>query len=185
MKITPTELPEVLLIQPDVHRDERGFFLESFHAERYAQAGLEAVFVQDNHSRSGRGTLRGLHAQLERPQGKLVRVTRGEVYDVAVDIRRDSPRFGRFAGAMLTAEGFEQLWIPEGFAHGFCVLSESAELEYKCTDFYDPGSEITIAWDDPGIGIPWPVQDPLLSEKDRKGLRLAECPPDRLPRYGA
>lgn len=183
MKIIPTDLPEILLIHPDVYRDDRGFFLESFHAERYREAGIEAAFVQDNHSRSGRDTLRGLHVQLARPQGKLIRVLQGEIFDVAVDIRHGSPSFGRHVGVRLSAEGFEQLWIPEGFAHGFCVLSESAEIEYKCTDFYDPSSELTIAWDDPALGIEWPVGSPRLSEKDRKGKRLAECAPDALPRY--
>jgi len=183
LKTTPTELPEILLIQPDVHRDERGFFVETFHAERYRKAGLTKPFVQDNHSRSARGTLRGLHVQIARPQGKLVRVTQGEVFDVAVDIRRGSPNFGRFIGAVLSAEGFEQLWIPEGFAHGFCVLSEFAELQYKCTDVYDPTSELTIAWNDPEIGIRWPTEEPLLSEKDRGGIRLADCALDRLPSY--
>jgi dTDP-4-dehydrorhamnose 3,5-epimerase len=184
LKTTPTDLPDVLLIHPAVHRDDRGFFLETYHAERYEKAGLSKPFVQDNHSRSARGTLRGLHAQIERPQGKLVRVTQGEVLDVAVDIRHGSPTFGQHVGVVLTAEGFEQLWIPEGFAHGFCVLSETAELQYKCTDFYDPTSELTIAWDDPDIGIRWPAEEPpLLSEKDRLGIRLADCATDLLPHY--
>lgn len=183
MKTTPTELPEVLLIHPDVHRDDRGFFVESFHAERYASVGIAEPFVQDNHSRSTRGTLRGLHAQVSQPQGKLVRVTQGEVFDVAVDIRRDSPTFGRHVGVVLGAEDFSQLWIPEGFAHGFCVLSETAELQYKCTRPYDPSSELTIAWNDPEIAIHWPVDTPTLSEKDRAGFRLSECSADQLPRY--
>lgn len=183
MKTTATELPEVLLIHPDVHRDERGFFLETYHAARYAGAGIEAPMVQDNHSRSARGTLRGLHAQVARPQGKLIRVTQGEVFDVAVDIRAGSPTFGRHVGVRLSAEGFEQLWIPEGFAHGFCVLSETAELQYKCTGFYDPSSEITIAWDDPDIAIRWPVDAPLLSAKDRSGTRLRDFATRDLPSY--
>lgn len=183
MKTTPTDLPEVLLIVPDVHRDDRGFFVETFHASRYQEAGLDAPFVQDNHSRSVRGTVRGLHAQIARPQGKLVRVTQGEVFDVAVDIRRGSPTFGRHVSALLTAEGFEQLWIPEGFAHGLCVISETAELQYKCTDFYDPTSELTIAWNDPEIGIPWPVERPLLSAKDRDATNLGDCAPELLPAY--
>ena len=183
MKITPTELPEVLLIEPDVHRDDRGFFLETWHAKKYAEAGLDARFVQDNHSRSSHGTLRGLHAQLVRPQGKLVRASQGEILDVAVDIRRGSPRFGRYVARTLTADDFRQLWIPEGFAHGFCVLSETAELQYKCTDLYDPTGEITIAWDDPAIGIDWPIDEPLLSGKDRAGRRLAELGADELPSY--
>ncbi len=183
MQITPTELNDVLLIRPDVHRDDRGFFLESFNAERYADAGLEVSFVQHNHSQSRLGTLRGLHIQLARPQGKLIRVTQGEVFDVAVDVRRGSPHFGRHVGVVLSADGFEQLWIPEGFAHGFCVLSESAEIQYSCTDYYDPTSELSIAWDDPAIGIHWPIENPVLSEKDRKGNLLADCPPELLPSY--
>jgi dTDP-4-dehydrorhamnose 3,5-epimerase len=183
LKTTPTDLPEVLLIVPDVHRDSRGFFAETYHASRYQEAGLGAPFVQDNHSRSGRGTLRGLHAQIARPQGKLVRVTQGEVFDVAVDIRRGSPSFGRYVSALLTADGFEQLWIPEGFAHGFCVISETAELQYKCTDFYDPTSELTIAWNDPDIGIRWPVERPLLSAKDRDARNLSDCAMELLPAY--
>ncbi|HEB90777.1 MAG TPA: dTDP-4-dehydrorhamnose 3,5-epimerase [Deltaproteobacteria bacterium] len=181
MKITPTELPEVLLIEPDVHRDDRGFFLETWHAGKYAEAGLDVRFVQDNHSRSQRGTLRGLHAQIARPQGKLVRATIGEILDVAVDIRRGSPRFGRHVAVRLSAENFRQLWIPEGFAHGFCVLSDSADLQYKCTDFYDPTSELTIAWNDPALGIDWTIDEPLLSEKDRGARTLAEQVPGDLP----
>ena len=183
MKITPTALPGVLLIEPVVHRDARGFFVETWHAERYAEAGVPSRFVQDNHSRSARGTLRGLHAQLNRPQGKLVRVSHGEVYDVAVDIRRGSPHFGRWVGATLSAENFHQLWIPEGFAHGFCVTSETAELQYKCTDLYDPTGDITIAWNDPAIGIDWPVDEPLLSAKDGAARSLAEHAPEELPAY--
>lgn len=183
MQICPTDLPEVLLVEPTVHRDERGFFLETWHAEKFAAAGLDAGFVQDNQSQSRRGTLRGLHAQVARPQGKLVRASRGEIYDVAVDIRPDSPRFGRSVGLLLSAENFRQLWIPEGFAHGFCVISEIAEIQYKCTAPYDPASEVTIAWDDPRLAIQWPVRDPLLSPKDRLGRRLAEFAPAELPRY--
>lgn len=183
MRITPTALPEVLLVEPTVHRDERGFFLETWHAEKYAAAGLAAHFVQDNHSRSRRGTLRGLHAQLARPQGKLVRVSIGEIYDVAVDIRVGSPTFGRSVGFALSAENFRQLWIPEGFAHGFCVVSEIAEMQYKCTDLYDPTSEITIAWNDPALAIDWPLLDPLLSAKDQQGRLLAAFAEDELPRH--
>ena len=185
MKISPTELPDVLLVEPDVHRDARGFFFESWHAEKFAEAGLDERFVQDNHSRSQRGTLRGLHAQIAKPQGKLVRVSQGEIFDVAVDIRRGSPTFGRHVGVVLSAENFLQLWIPEGFAHGFCVLSEFADLQYRCTDVYDPTSELTIAWDDPALGIDWPIEDPLLSAKDRHGTRLADCTDADLPVYSA
>ena len=183
MKITPTDLPEILIVEPDVHRDERGFFLETWHAEKFAAEGLDVTFVQDNHSRSGRGILRGLHAQLARPQGKLVRASLGEIYDVAVDIRHGSPRFGQHVGVVLSADNFRQLWIPEGFAHGFCVMSEFAELQYKCTDVYDPTSEITVAWNDPGIGIQWPVDTPLLSEKDGRGRNLSDFPGAELPAY--
>jgi dTDP-4-dehydrorhamnose 3,5-epimerase len=183
LKITPTDLPEVLLVEPDVHHDARGFLFESWHAEKYADAGLDVEFVQDNHSRSQRGTLRGLHAQLARPQGKLVRVSQGEIFDVAVDIRHGSPSFGRHVEVVLSAENFRQLWIPEGFAHGFCVVSETAELQYKCTDTYDPTSELTISWDDSAIGIEWPVENPLLSDKDRAGQLLADCTPQDLPVY--
>jgi len=175
MKISPQALPEVLLIEPDVFRDERGFFLETYHAKKYAEQGLAATFVQDNHSRSLRGTLRGLHAQLLQPQGKLVRVIHGEVFDVAVDIRKGSPNFGRWAGAALSSDNFRELYIPPGFAHGFCVLSETAEMEYKCTDFYYPKEEITILWNDPAIGVRWPIAgEPTLSPRDRAGKPLAE-----------
>ena len=182
MKFIPTNLPGVLLIEPDVHRDDRGFFLETYQQQRYADGGGVAHFVQDNHSRSGRGTLRGLHAQLERPQAKLVRVIEGEVFDVAVDIRRGSPHFGRFTSALLSSDNFLQLYIPSGFAHGFCVTSEFAQFEYKCSDFYDPSDEISIAWNDPEIGIPWPLRDPVLSGKDTAAPLLTEL--KGLPSYG-
>lgn len=183
MKITPTDLPEVLLVEPDVHRDPRGFFLETWHSARYAEAGLDVDFTQDNHSQSQRDTLRGLHVQLAKPQGKLIRASIGEIFDVAIDIRHGSPNFGRYVGVILSAENFRQLWIPEGFAHGFCVLSEVAEMQYKCTNVYDPTSEQTIAWDDPTIGIEWPIENPLLSDKDRTGRLLADCGPQDLPSY--
>jgi dTDP-4-dehydrorhamnose 3,5-epimerase len=183
LKITPTDLPEVLLVEPDVHRDARGYFFEAWHAEKFAEAGLDVRFVQDNHSRSQRGTLRGLHAQVAKPQGKLVRVSEGEIFDVAVDIRRGSPTFGRHVAMLLSADNFSQLWIPAGFAHGFCVISETAQLQYKCTDVYDPTSELTIAWDDPAIGIDWPIENPLLSDKDRMGRPLADIALQDLPVY--
>jgi len=154
----------VVIVEPDVFRDSRGFFLETFHAERYRQGGIPCDFVQDNHSRSVRGTLRGLHAQRRRPQGKLVRAVRGEIFDVAVDLRPGSPTFGKWVGARLTEEGFRQMFIPPGFAHGFCVLSDIAEVEYKCSDFYDRADEIGARWD--SAGIEWPIKDPLLSPKD-------------------
>lgn len=182
MKFLPTALPGVILVEPDVHRDARGFFLETFQRVKYAGGGIPSEFVQDNHSRSARGTLRGLHAQLKRPQGKLVRVIEGEVFDAAVDIRRGSPTFGRWTGALLSAENFRQLYIPPGFAHGFCVTSESAQMEYKCTDFYDPADEVSVLWNDPAIGIDWPVKEPLLSPRDAAGKPLSELA-DRLPVY--
>jgi len=182
MKFTPTTVPDVLLIEPDVHRDPRGFFLETWHQRKYAEGGVSGPFVQDNHSHSRRGALRGLHAQVHRPQGKLVRAVDGEVFDVAVDIRRGSPTFGEWAGDHLSGDNLRQLWIPPGFAHGFCVLSETVHFEYKCTDFYDASDEIAIAWNDPEIGIEWPLDDPTLSAKDAAAPRLAEVL-DRLPTW--
>ena len=182
MKVVSTDLPGVLLVEPEVFCDARGFFLETYHREKYAAAGIHASFVQDNHSHSTRGTLRGLHAQCRRPQGKLVRAVRGRMFDVAVDIRVGSPCFGRWTGAMLSGDNFRQLYIPPGFAHGFCVLSEEVDVEYKCTDVYAPEDEITIAWDDPAIGIAWPVTVPVLSEKDRSAPQLSTLR-DRLPPF--
>ena len=180
MRFLPTELPGVLLIEPDVHGDARGFFLETWHERKYAEAGIHGPFVQDNHSFSTRGTLRGLHAQHLHPQGKLVRAVEGEMFDVAVDIRRGSPTFSRWVGFVLSGENFRQLWIPPGFAHGFCVLSERVHVEYKCTDFYDAEDELAVAWNDPDIGIAWPIPAPALSAKDARAPRLAEIA-DRLP----
>lgn len=174
MKVTATELPEVLVIEPRVFEDRRGFFLESWHRERYAEHGIDADFVQDNHSRSARGVLRGLHFQLRKPQGKLVRVTRGTVFDVAVDIRRDSPTYGRWAAATLSGDNHRQLWVPPGFAHGFCVLSETADFLYKCTEFYDADDERGIAWNDPDIGIEWPGEGWIVSERDARNPTLSE-----------
>ena len=182
MRFVPTAIPGVLIIEPDVHRDPRGFFLETYHAEKYRAAGIEGPFVQDNHSRSVAGTLRGLHLQLRHPQGKLVRVIEGEIFDVAVDVRRGSPTFGRFVAVALTAENFRQCYVPPGFAHGFCVVSPSAQVEYKCTDLYDPASEIGIAWNDPALNIPWPVKEPVLSSRDARHPTLAMLV-DRLPAY--
>ena len=178
----PTALPGVLVVEPVVHRDARGFFLETFHAGKYRQGGIAEDFVQDNHSRSARGTLRGLHAQLRHPQGKLVRVVAGEVWDVAVDLRRGSPTFARWVGVPLSAATLRALWVPPGFAHGFCVLSEHAEVEYKCTALYNPGDELVIAWNDPELAIAWPLREPLLSARDRAAPRLAEVR-DRLPAW--
>jgi dTDP-4-dehydrorhamnose 3,5-epimerase len=182
MKVTATEIPGVVVIEPDVFRDPRGFFMETFHAGKFRSQGLPEIFVQDNQSRSSRGVLRGLHYQLQHPQGKLVRVLNGEVFDVAVDIRRGSPFFGRWAGLLLSDKNMKQIYIPPGFAHGFCVLSEQADVVYKCTDLYAPGDEYGIAWNDPAIGIEWPQVDYLLSDKDRRNPRLSEIG-DRLPRY--
>jgi len=172
MKFSRDLLPGVILIEPDVFRDARGFFLETFRASRYRDNGIPYDFVQDNHSRSTRGTLRGLHAQRKRPQGKLVRVLRGEIFDVAVDIRPGSDSFGQHVSARLSDENFLQLFIPPGYAHGFCVLSDVAEVEYKCTDYYDPVDEIGARWDT--AGIDWPVREPLLSAKDAKLPSLSE-----------
>ena len=177
MKFLETDLPGVLIVEPDVFRDPRGFFLETFHAARYRDGGIPYDFVQDNHSKSVRGTLRGLHAQRRRPQGKLVRVAQGEIFDVAVDIRPGSPTFGKWTGAKLSADDFRQMFIPPGFAHGFCVLSDVAEVAYKCTDFYDRSDEIGLRWNDPAVGIAWPIRDPLLSDKDAALPTLAELRP--------
>jgi dTDP-4-dehydrorhamnose 3,5-epimerase len=164
----------VILVEPDVHRDPRGFFLETYHQRKYAEGGIAGPFVQDNHSRSVKGTLRGLHAQRQHPQGKLVRAVEGEMFDVAVDIRPASATFGRWVGVRLSGENLCQLYIPPGFAHGFCVLSEIVHVEYKCTDFYRPEDEIGVAWDDPDIGIAWPITDPVISGKDRALPRLRD-----------
>jgi len=182
MKFLSTELPGVLIIEPDVHRDPRGFFLESYHLQKYREGGILPPFVQDNHSYSVRGTIRGLHAQSQRPQGKLLRVIEGEVFDVSVDIRKGSPTFARWVGILLSSENFRQCYIPPGFAHGFAVLSPSAQLEYKCTDYYDPADGIGVLWSDPEIGIAWPVENPILSAKDLGAPRLCDLV-DKLPLY--
>lgn len=177
MKIIETDIPDVLIIEPKVFGDERGFFYESFNAAAFeAATGLKRTFVQDNHSKSQRGVLRGLHYQIQQPQGKLVRVVAGEVFDVAVDLRRSSPSFGRWVGTRLSAQNQRQLWIPEGFAHGFVVLSESAEFLYKTTDYYAPAHERSLLWNDPQIGIEWQFQEqPQLSQKDAAGKVLSEA----------
>jgi dTDP-4-dehydrorhamnose 3,5-epimerase len=174
VRVVPTDIPGVVVIEPDVHVDGRGFFVETYRADRYREHGIDAPFVQDNHSRSVAGTLRGLHLQLRRPQGKLIRVIEGEVFDVAVDVRVGSPTFGRWVAVTLTAENFKQCYVPPGFAHGFCVVSAIAQVEYKCTDVYDPATEVGVAWNDPAIGISWPVAQPLLSLRDSRHPRLAE-----------
>lgn len=175
--VTPTAIDDVLMLQPKVFGDSRGFFFESFNAQDFAQAtGLDVTFVQDNHSRSAQGVLRGLHYQLQQPQGKLVRVVRGAVFDVAVDIRRSSPTFGRWVGCELSEDNHRQLWVPPGFAHGFVVLSESADFLYKTTDYYAPAHERCIAWNDPDIGIAWPAGlAPQLSAKDQAGVLLRQA----------
>jgi dTDP-4-dehydrorhamnose 3,5-epimerase len=177
MKVTRLAIPEVLLIEPKVFGDERGFFFESFNQRVFDEAvGSAVAFVQDNHSKSARGVLRGLHYQIQRPQGKLVRVVTGEVFDVAVDIRRNSPTFGRWVGAVLSAGNKHQLWVPAGFAHGFVTLSDTAEFLYKTTDYWFPEHERCIAWNDPAIGIEWPIEGaPTLSEKDARGATLGHA----------
>lgn len=171
MNVIDTEIPEVKIIEPKVFGDERGFFLETFQAKRYRdEAGINLEFVQDNYSRSSKGVLRGLHFQKKNPQGKLVRVVRGEVYDVAVDIRRQSPTFGRWVGTVLSEQNKRQFWVPPGFAHGFLVLSDCADFEYKCTDYYDPSDEGCLLWNDVSLAIDWPIDTPLLSNKDQAGM---------------
>ncbi len=177
-------IPDVLMIEPDVYGDARGFFMETWHQKKFAEQGVTADFVQDNHSRSSQGVLRGLHYQLRQPQGKLVRVVNGEVFDVAVDIRKGSPSFGQWTGARLSGETHAMMYVPPGFAHGFCVLSERVDFLYKCTAFYDPEDEQGIAWDDPAIGIDWPGGPFQLSAKDQANLPLADMT-DRLPDYEA
>lgn len=175
MRVIETTLPGVLIVEPDVFADSRGFFFESYSQRRYAEHGITDAFVQDNHSLSVRGTLRGLHYQAKPGQAKLVRVARGSVFDVAVDIRWGSPTFGRWVGVELSAENKRQLYIPVGFAHGFCVTSEVAEFLYKCSSYYAPDLERGIAWDDPALAIAWPAEEPILSDRDRRHPRLAEA----------
>ena len=180
MKIIETSIPDVKIIEPRVFGDERGFFMETWNERMFRQAGIEATFVQDNQSRSVRNTLRGLHYQLKQPQGKVVRVTHGEVFDVAVDLRKASPTFGQSVAAILSADNKRQMWVPEGFAHGFLVLSDSADFLYKTTDYYHPESEQTLLWCDPTLKIDWPLdvssRGPLLSDKDKAGKKLEFAP---------
>lgn len=183
VRFVKTSLPGVLVIEPDVFKDERGFFMETFNQRKYAKAGLNLVFVQDNHSHSRKGTLRGLHYQLHHPQAKLVYVVTGEILDVAVDIRRGSPTFGQWVGTVLSAENKRQIFVPEGFAHGFCIQTETADVIYKCTDLYHPGDDYGIFWADPTIGINWPIGDPSLSNKDSKNPKLSEIPDAHFPVY--
>lgn len=174
MEFIETELPGVIVVRPDVFRDERGLFLETYHAQKYAANGIDANFVQDNHSRSSRGTVRGLHAQCRRPQGKLVRALSGAIFDVVVDIRRNSPSYLKWISVELSADNCHQIYIPTGYAHGICVLSKFADIEYKCTDFYDSSDELRVLWNDPEINIAWPSANPILSPKDSAACPIAE-----------
>ena len=183
MKTISTELPEVLILEPKIFGDHRGYFFETFQSARYVEQGILSAFVQDNFSHSNKNVLRGLHYQLQKPQGKLVSVTRGAVFDFAVDIRQGSPRFGRWIGVILNDQNHWQLYIPPGFAHGFCVLSDSADFIYKVTDYYEPQSEHGIHWQDQQLGIEWPVSAPILSEKDAAYSNLADVDPAYLPVY--
>lgn len=182
LRFRHAEIPGVVIVEPQVHGDDRGFFLETYHVEKYREGGIALPFVQDNHSHSARGTLRGLHAQFPHPQGKLVRVIEGEIFDVAVDIRRGSPTFGRHVAATLSSQNFKQIYVPPGLAHGFVVTSATAQVEYKCTDLYHPECELAIAWNDPDLAIPWPIESPTLSPKDANGARLCDVE-DRLLDY--
>lgn len=184
MKFIRTKLDGVLVVEPDIYQDERGFFLETFRVDSYAAGGIRLNFVQDNHSRSARGTIRGLHAQIRRPQGKLVRVLSGSIADVVVDIRQGSPSYLKWITVDLSAENFRQVYVPPGFAHGICITSEFADVAYKCTDYYDPGDELRIAWNDASIGIKWPVENPILSPKDREAAGIGDLT-EFLPLYRA
>ncbi len=181
IKFTKTSLPGVLLIEPDIFQDDRGFFLETYHQKKYAEEEIVKSFVQDNRSHSQKNVLRGLHYQLRNPQAKLVYVIKGEIFDVAVDIRRGSPTFGKWEGVYLSSENNRQIFVPEGFAHGFCVLSETADVLYKCSDFYNPDDDFGILWSDPAIGIEWPVKEPILSPKDSQYLTLRDTADTILP----
>lgn len=183
MKVIQTAIPEVLIIEPEVYGDDRGFFIETFEVSRYREHGIDLPFVQDNHSRSSKGVLRGLHYQLNNPQGKLVRVSSGIVIDVAADIRVGSPTFGVAVAVELSAANNRQLWVPPGFAHGFCVVSESADFLYKCTDYYTPNDDYGIAWDDPDFNIDWSTTEPSLSEKDKYHPNLKAAAIENLPKY--
>lgn len=185
MNCIETGIPGLLIIEPDVHGDSRGFFMETWHSERYAEAGLPPRFVQSNVSRSTAGVVRGLHYQYPNPQGKLVQALEGRIFDVAVDIRTDSPTFREWVGVELSAQNHRQLYVPEGFAHGFCVLDDIATISYMCTRAFSPEADAAIAWNDPDIGVEWPLQPQSLSAKDSAAPRLAEVPVDQLPRIGS
>jgi dTDP-4-dehydrorhamnose 3,5-epimerase len=182
VRVLRSDFDGVLLIEPEVFRDSRGFFLETYHRDKYRESGIDLDFVQDNHSRSARGTIRGIHAQLQHPQGKLIRVLSGAVFDVVVDIRRGSPSFARWISFELSGTDFRQCYVPPGFAHAFCVVSDNAEVEYKCTALYEPRDELRIIWNDPMIGVKWPVANPLLSKADEAGKPLIDLI-DGLPVY--
>lgn len=181
LEFVQSPLPGIILIKPVVFQDTRGFFMETFHQEKYREGGIDRIFVQDNFSRSQKDTLRGLHYQLRYPQGKLIYTLRGKIFDVVADIRQGSPTFGKWEGFILSEGNRQQLYIPEGYAHGFCVLSETADVVYKCTDFYAPNDDFGVLWSDPTIGIDWPVKEPLLSEKDTKYPALDDMPEENLP----
>ncbi len=181
LDIIETDLPGVLIFEPDWFPDPRGFFMEIYNTKRYSEQGFNVTFHQDNHSQSSKGVLRGLHYQLKHPQGKFIYCMRGEIFDVAVDIRKSSPTFGKWTGVHLSEENKRQFYIPEGFAHGFCVISETADVMYKCTDVYHPGDDYGVLWSDPDIGIDWPIDSPLLSEKDLPLPKLSEIPAEHLP----
>lgn len=181
MKVTGTPLPGVLIIEPEIFKDDRGYFMETFNQTRYRDNGINRYFVQDNLSYSIHGTLRGLHFQIHKPQAKLIQVLQGEVFDVTVDVRPNSPHFGKWTGVTLSGENKRQLFIPEGFAHGFCVVSESALFHYKCSNFYDPGDEGGIVWNDKDVGIQWPLKQPIVSPKDKRLICLADLDQESLP----
>lgn len=182
LRFIASEIPGAVIVEPEVHFDDRGFLLESYHAAKYREGGIDATFVQDNHSSSSKDTLRGLHGQSLHPQGKLVRVLEGEIFDVVVDVRRGSPAYGKFVTSILSSENFRQIYAPPGLVHGFVVLSDSAQVAYKCTDFYHPQSAFSVAWNDPELAIPWPVSEPTLSPKDAEAPLLSELQ-DRLIEY--
>ena len=181
LKFTEAEVPGVVLVEPQVHGDARGYFLETYHEQKYRGGGISGPFVQDNHSRSSRGSLRGLHGQSPTAQGKLLRVIEGEIFDVAVDVRLGSPTFGRFVTAVLSAENFQQIYVPPGMIHGFAVMSDVAQVEYKCSDFYRREQEFSVRWNDPELAIPWPISDPVLSDKDRDAPLLRDVRDRLLP----
>ena len=183
MEIIDTKIKDVKLIKPKIYGDSRGFFLETYHKDQYKKAGISNHFVQDNHSRSKKNILRGLHYQLDKMQGKLVRVSNGRVYDVAVDMREGSPTFKEYVSFILSDKNQYQLYIPPGFAHGFCVISDEADFEYKCTEFYNPNSEVGIMWNDPDIDIDWPISDPIVSDKDNKNFLISKIPNKLIPKY--